>query len=128
MTSKQRQVTAIETAVLNAGVRQGYLAMSWVLEWGSVRALGELDSARHKTDRVLAVGRWYGYSDAKAWKRQKAFVTAFPNLMTPDELIDLPANVELRAFFDKAAKVSQRITAGAQLGRGMAVVTAAVVP
>lgn len=98
--------------------------MSWVLEWGSVRATGELDSARHKTDRVLSVGRWYGYSDAKAWKRQKAFVTAFPNMATPDELLDLPGNAELRAFFDRMEKLGKELEPE-KAAQGIAMVTAA---
>src|ERR1035437_395795 len=114
--------TAIEVAVRNAGLRSGWTAMSWVLDWGVVDAMGKLDGAMSL--RVQAVGEWWGYSLAKSWRRQRIFQKAFPALRTPADLIEVPANQALRDFLAGMAKVGKTLEA-AKLGKGMALVTGA---
>jgi len=116
--------TAIEVAVRNAGLRGGWTAMSWVLDWGVVEAMGKLDGS--KTQRTVAVGEWWGYSVAKSWRREYAFEKAFPTLRTPADLIEVPANQALRDFLAGMAKVGKTLEA-AKLGKGMALVTGAAV-
>ena len=116
--------TAIEVAVRNAGLRGGWTAMSWVLDWGVVDAMGKLDGSLSR--RTALVGEWWGYSEAKAWRRQHAFHKAFPTLQTPADLIEVPANEALRDFLAGMAKVGKSLEA-AKLGKGMALVTGAAI-
>lgn len=116
--------TAIEVAVRNAGMRSGWTAVNWVLDWGVVDAMGKLDGSM--SHRVELVAEWWGYSLAKGWRRQYAFQKAFPTLATPADLIEVSANEVLRDFLAGMAKVGKTLEA-AKLAKGMALVTGAAV-
>jgi hypothetical protein len=118
------EMTAIEVAVRNAGLRSGWTAMSWALDWGMLDAKGELSGSL--SARTAAVGKWWGYSEAKAWRRHCAFRKAFPMFETPSDLIAVPANQPLRDFLDAFAKMSKVVDA-AKLGKGMAFMTGAAI-
>jgi len=130
--------SAIEVAIRNAGLRQGWTAMSWVLDWGVVRGMGGLDGVGspkgggHDTSqRLMVVGDWFSYSPAKSWRRQAAFRKAFPEFASPDDLIDLPPNVELRRFLAQMAAIGSAVDRRREvveaMPKGIALVTSAAV-
>jgi hypothetical protein len=104
--------------------------MSWVLDWGVVRAMGDLDGLTSTRQKAPVVGEWWGYSEAKAFRRQAAFRRSFPDLASPEDLIDLRANGELREFFLRMAAVAvgvdRRRAVAKSMADGLGLVTSAV--
>jgi hypothetical protein len=104
----------MEVAILNAGMRQAFRALSWSLDWETVRAAeGDEPSAEQ-------VAAWWNQSKRTAYRNQAAFREAFPSLDTPAAIFSDPrAKDAIQAVADalkersalKKARALERATA-----------------
>lgn len=111
--SKPRNGTpsAVAVAIANGGYRNAWVAVTWVMDWGLVRAATD-DLGSNLSARTLTVGEWWGYSESKAWRRQRAFARCFPMWRSPDDLLDYGPNEALRVAMDKLGRFAREHEGG----------------
>ena len=93
--------TWMEVAVLNAGMRQAFRAMTWTLDWQTVRAATGADPTAEQ------VAEWWDASKRTAYRNQAAFREAFPSLDTPAPIFSDPnAQAAIQAVADALNELS----------------------
>ncbi|MEI8148339.1 MAG: hypothetical protein WCG62_04585 [Actinomycetes bacterium] len=76
--------TWMELGVTNAGLRQTFRAITWALDWQTVRASLDNDPS------VEEVAKWWNESLRTTYRNQAAFRDAFPTLETPAQIFTSP--------------------------------------
>jgi len=74
----------MELGVTNAGLRQTFRAITWALDWQTVRASLDNDPS------VEEVAKWWNESLRTTYRNQAAFRDAFPTLETPAQIFTSP--------------------------------------
>ena len=102
----KRQVTWLDVAVTNAGMRRGTTGMVWAYQWAVVRdSLGREPSVEEVAD-------WWALNRRKAFRDQAAFREAFPMHDTPAQIYASPevrASLKSHADFgDKMDKIGDK--------------------
>ncbi len=94
---KERPITLIELCVDRAGFRRGAKVMAFVVAWGRVR-----DDLGH-TPTVEQYAAWWKQPIRSAYEEQEKFRVAFPELSTPDPLLDAMRSSSPTGAIDTAA-------------------------
>lgn len=102
MAKREREVTWLEVAVRNAGIRKAMTATTWAYCWAITReAIGHDPSVEEVAD-------WWKTSRATAFREQAAFRQAFPTLESPAAIYDSP---EVRASLGRTAAAAESLDA-----------------
>jgi len=103
MAKDPKPQTWMELGVTTVGLRDTFRAISWALDWATVRAVLSRDPS------VDEVADWWQSSRRTHFRNQAAFRKAFPMLDTPAPLVDDPrAQEAIHAVTQLAADRSAR--------------------
>jgi hypothetical protein len=103
-----RQVTWMEVAAKNAGIRRGISGLGWAYAWAVAR-----ESLGHDPS-VEEVADWWRQSHRTAYRNQAAFRKAFPTLETPQRIFEQP---QAREAIRKGAQLGDRMDGKVTPGR-----------
>ncbi len=122
MPKRERQITWLELAVRNAGIRAAMTASVWAYEWATTR-----EALEHEPT-VEEVADWWKMARRTAFREQAAFRKAFPTLETPAPIY---ASEQARATMARHAAFGDKVdrwAAERRKGRATDAIKAVVLP